>query len=172
MANYSIYLESLQALSAALRSAMSLIDVRQAILRQYSLMPSSPTDGNQTAFFDAIFDVLPQIEKLREEEKLCRKEYSEFTNESFNSALEYILTCKDADISASSVSGFLQHLNLLNAVVIDRKAKGEEGLSFDKDRYLHVLEKVDTFSDVEQARAIKQSFQKIIDTEESYVGSK
>lgn len=166
MANYSIYLESLQALSSALISAMSLIDVRQKITHQYSLMPSGPIEGNQTAFLDAMFKVMPIIEELRKEENTYRKNYSEQINKSFQSAMDYMLSCEDVDISAKAFSGFLQHLNLLSSIIKDRKQKGEEELSYDKELYTRALKKMDSFSDVEQAKSLKQAFQKIVDITE------
>lgn len=166
MANYSIYLESLQALSAAIKSAMSLIEVRQEILHQYSLLPSAPTDSNQTVFLDAIFEILPKIEELRNKEKMCRKDYSDQINKSFQNALDYILSLDDADISVHSISGFIRHLNLVSNIIEDRKKKGEEALSYDKVEYSLVLKKLDSFTEVEQAKALKQAFQQIIDITE------
>lgn len=170
MANNSIYLESLQALSSALLSAMSLIDVRQNILRLYSRLPSGPTEGNQTAFLDAVFDVMPRIEELRNDEKRYRKDYSEQINKSFQYALDYMMSWEDIDLSTQNVSGFIQHLNLLSSVIKDRKKKGEEALSYDKDLYTNVLKTLDSFSGVEQAKSIKQVLQQIIKiTEKPYV---
>lgn len=171
MANYSVYLESLRALSSALLSAMSLIAVRQRILDQYSLMPSGATKDNQTAFLDAVFEIMPKIEQLREDEKQYRKDYTEQINKSFQNALDYMMSYEDEDISVKNVSSFLQHLNLLLSIIKDRKKKGEESLSYDKGLYTQVLNKLDSFSDVDLVNSIKQAFQQIIEiTEKPYVG--
>lgn len=159
MANYSYYIESMQALSAALGKALSIAQIKRQIAREYAGMPSS--NGDSSAYLDAIFAALPRIDRLKKQQQSLTDEYIEQLKKSVLSVLDYFLSCEDSDLESPAIKGLQKHLQLLNEVIGARYSVGEAKFFIEQERFSLVLQRLAALTDNESVSELKDLIYKI-----------
>ena len=154
MANASLYVNSMQALSTALEKAMLLTHVRQQIRTVYATIWDESTNDQKVAF-DAFIRTWPQIQQLNEREKEVKNEFAEYLGKSTCLVLDFILTLGKDDLNDSSITGLQKHLQLLHGVITAQYTDDKGLLKVDKERIEKSLDRLDSFSDSPQLENVK-----------------
>ena len=168
MANASLYLDSMRELSVALEKAMALTQNRLEVKTEFERIQSTP-ENDSKMIWNTVLDAMPKITRLREAETSIQKDYLERLRNSVRIVLEYLLTLEESDLTGASNDGPQKHLQLLYEVIISRYTNDEERVDVDRGLAEQVLDKLDSYSQQQNAIIIKELVNKILENC-NYVG--
>lgn len=160
MANALFYLDSMRELSVALEKAMLLTQIRLKIKAEYERIQTVP-DNNSKALWDTVFESMPRISKLQEEEKKVQNEYVDRISESFRTILRYMITLDESDVIDPSEDGPQKHLQLLYDVIVSRYANDKGKILVDSELVAQALTILDFYSQWPKVNAMKELVNKI-----------
>lgn len=168
MANASLYLDSMRELSVALEKAMALTQNRLEVKTEFERIQSTP-ENDSKMIWNTVLDAMPKITRLREAETSIQKDYLERLRNSVRIVLEYLLMLEESDLTGASNDGPQKHLQLLYEVIISRYTNDEERVDVDRGLAEQVLDKLDSYSQQQNAIIIKELVNKILENC-NYVG--
>ena len=144
MADFALYVDSLQDLSVALEKIMALTSVRKQIKVEYSRIPIG-AEVDHKAIIDALFDAMPRVTRLQAEEKELNSLAADYVSRSIKTALRYVLSLEKEDVEDRSLNGLQKHLQILVDVLDAHYIHKGDSNSIDEEQFDQALQKLDTF---------------------------
>lgn len=171
MADNNLYLDSLKSLSGALEKGGALLGKRKQIKDAYVRVPLDYGNDPKT-MVDALFDALPHISKLQEEERELKRSYVDSINKALNYIIDYISSIKKEDFSEMKITNFQKYLQtLIDVITSSTSILDGESYSIDVVKARDAKQQIGSFSGIPQADNVINKVNKLYELIGlSYVG--